>query len=484
MTDLPFRSARQLAAQIRAKRIGCLELLDAYAARVEKYNPRLNAIVVTDLEGARRRARAADAALRKGKAWGLLHGVPMTIKESYDVVGMPTTWGAPALKDNYPERNALAVDRLLAAGAVLFGKTNVPLMLADWQSYNAVYGTTNNPWDLARTPGGSSGGSAAALAAGLTGFDAGSDIGSSIRNPAHYCGVFGHKPTWGIVPPRGQALPGRLAPTDISVIGPMGRSADDLAIGLLAMAGPDEIDADGWQLRLAAPRRKALREYRVAVMLTDPNSDVDREVQDRLQALADFLGRKKAKLSDRARPDIDTREAHHVYNQLLRAATSGRQSNEEFDQNRAAAAALDPGDESYCARMLRANTMSHRDWLAANEARHKMRWQWRAFFAEWDLLLCPPAASAAFPHDHEGERWERTIRVNGRDVPTTDQLFWAGFTGLAYLPGTVAPIGFTPAGLPVGVQIVGAQYADRACIEFARLLEREYQPFVPPAGYE
>ena len=483
MLDTPFRSAKQLAGEIRRKKVGCLELLDAYLARVERYNPRLNAIVVLDRDGARRRARAADAALARGKAWGPLHGVPMTIKESYDVVGMPTTWGLPELKDNHPPKNALAVDRLLAAGVVLFGKTNVPLMLADWQSYNAVYGTTNNPWDVARTPGGSSGGSAAALAAGLTGIEAGSDIGSSIRNPAHYCGVFGHKPTYGVVPPRGQALPGRVAQGDISVIGPLGRSADDLALGLTAMAGPDEIDAAGWQLRLPPPRRKDLREYRVAVMLSDPNSDVDREVQDRLQALADFLGKKKARVSDRARPDVDTREAHRVYVHLLRAATSGRQTDAEFAANQEIARGLDPGDERYYARMMRGNTLSHREWLGLNEARHRMRWKWHEFFREWDLLLCPPASSAAFPHDHEGERHDRTIRVNGRAVPTTDQLFWAGYPGVVFLPGTVAPIGFTPSGLPVGVQIVGAQYADRTTIDFARHLEREYQAFVPPPGF-
>src|SRR5437773_6531797 len=290
MLDTPFQSASALASLIRRKKIGCAELLELYLARVEKYNPTLNAIIATDLEGARKRARAADRALARKKPWGPLHGVPMTIKESYDVVGMPTTWGVPELKDHVPPRNALAVDRLLGAGVVLFGKTNVPIYLADYQSYNAIYGTTNNPWDLSRAPGGSSGGSAAALAAGLTGFEAGSDIGSSIRNPAHYCGVFGHKPTWGIVPPRGQALPGRVAPADISVIGPMGRSADDLALGLAAMAGADEIDGAGWELRLPAPPKKSLREYRVAVMLSDDVCEVDQPVQDRLQALADFLG--------------------------------------------------------------------------------------------------------------------------------------------------------------------------------------------------
>jgi amidase len=483
MTAPHFRSAKQLASDIRRKKIGCLEALDLFLARVDRFNPQLNAIVATDVEGARRRARQADAALRRGKAWGPLHGVPMTIKESYDVVGLPTTWGLTQLKDNVPSRNALAVDRLLGAGAVLFGKTNVPVWLADYQSYNPIYGTTNNPWDVTRTPGGSSGGSAAALAAGLTGLEAGSDIGSSIRNPAHYCGVYGHKPTFGIVPPRGQALPGKVAPGDISVIGPMGRSAEDLALGLSVMAGADEIDGAGWRLDLPAPRGKTLRGLRVAIMLTDAASEVDTEVQGRLQALADFLARKKAKVSDTARPAIDTAEAQRVYIFLLRAATSGRQTAEEFRRNTEIAGALSASDDGYHARMIRANVASHRDWLAANEARHQMRWRWAEFFQDWDVLLCPAAASAAFPHDHVGERHERTVEINGRRVPTTDQLFWAGYSGMVYLPATVAPAGFSRAGLPIGVQIVGPQYGDRTCIEVARLLEREFQGFVPPAGY-
>jgi amidase len=407
----------------------------------------------------------------------------MTIKESYDVAGMPTTWGLSALKDNIAPRNALAVDRLLAAGVVLFGKTNVPAWLADYQSYNDVYGTTNNPWDVSRSPGGSSGGSAAALAAGLTGLEAGSDIGSSIRNPAHYCGVFGHKPTFGIVPPRGQALPGRVAQGDISVIGPMARSAEDLALALSAMAGPDEIDGAGLRLALPAPRRTALREYKVAVMLDDPAAEVDREVQARLQALAEFLGKRKAKVSLTARPAIDTAEAHRTYIFLLRAATAGRQTAEEFARNAEITRGLAQDDQRYFAWTMRANTASHRDWLAANETRHKMRWRWAEFFREWDLLLCPVASSAAFPHDHVGERHERMITVNGKRVPCVDQLFWAGYGGMAYLPATVAPVGFTPGGLPVGVQIIGPQYGDRTSIEFARLLEREFQSFVPPPDY-
>ncbi|MBI3514446.1 MAG: amidase [Proteobacteria bacterium] len=483
MTDMPFRSATALAAEIRAKRIGCRELLELYLGRVERYNPALNAIVATDLPAARQRADAADTALARGEVWGPLHGVPMTVKESFDAVGMPTTWGLTELKDNRPAHDALAVARFRAAGAVLFGKTNVPVLLADWQSYNPVYGTTNNPWDVSRTPGGSSGGSAAALAAGLTGIEAGSDIGASIRNPAHYCGVFGHKPTYGICPPRGQALPGNVAASDISVIGPLARSAEDLEVALGIMAGPDDIDAAGWRLELAAPRHERLGAFRVGVMLSDPQSEVDQAVQARLQALADGLARCGVQVSDRARPALDTAVVQRLYVQLLRAATSGRQSDAVFLKNLEAARAVGTDDESYYARMVRANVLSHRDWLAANEQRHRMRLHWAEYFRDYDLLLCPAAASAAFPHDQVGERYERTITVNNRRVPTTDQLFWAGYSGLFYLPSTVAPIGLTEARLPVGVQIIGPQYGDRTCLRFARLIDQEFGGFVAPRGY-
>jgi amidase len=483
MTDTPFRSATALAADLRAKRIGCRELLELYLGRVERYNPALNAIIATDLPGARRRADEADAALARGEIWGPLHGVPMTIKESFDVAGLPTTWGLPEYKNARAERDALAVARYRAAGAVLFGKSNVPTLLADWQSYNPVYGTTNNPWDVRRSPGGSSGGSAAALAAGLTGLETGSDIGASIRNPAHYCGVYGHKPTYGICPPRGHALPGYVAAADISVIGPLARSAADLEVALDVMAGPDEIDAAGWRLALAPPRHQGLAAFRVGIMLSDPVSEVDQAVQARLQTLADFLAKQGTRVSDRARPDLDTAEVQRVYIQLLRAATSSRQSAELFGKNLEIARGLAADDDGYYARMVRANVLAHRDWLAGNEQRHRMRLKWAAFFQDYDLLLCPAAASAAFPHDQAGERHERTIMVNNHPVPTTDQLFWAGYSCLFYLPSTVAPIGLTAAGLPVGVQIIGPQFGDRTCLAFARLLEQAFGGFVAPPGY-
>ncbi len=484
MTDLPFRSALELAAEIRAKRMGCRELLELYLRRVERYNPRLNAVIATTLEAARARADAANSALQRGEAWGPLHGVPMTVKESYDVAGLPTTWGAPEFRDHRAARNALAVDRLVAAGAVLFGKTNVPLMLADWQSYNAVYGQTNNPWDVSRTPGGSSGGSAAALAAGLTGIEAGSDIGSSLRNPAHYCGVYAHKPSWGVVSPRGHAVGGRVAVTDISVVGPMARSAGDLEVALAAMAGPDEIDAQGWRLELARPRHERLADFRVAVLLSVPHAEVDRAVQDGVQAVADTLAKAGATVSDRARPAIDTLEVDRLFRRLLGAAMSGRQPDDAFRRNLEMAQALAADDMSGNAQGLRAATLAHRDWLVGNEMRHKMRLAWADFFREYDVLLCPAVTTTAFPHDHDGDPFSRTITVNGRKRPIDEQLFWAGYSGLFYLPATVAPAALSPAGLPTGVQIIGPQYGDLTCLRLARLLEHEHRAFVPPPGYE
>ena len=248
------------------------------------------------------------------------------------------------------------------------------------------------------------------------------------------------------------------------------------------MAGPDPIDGAGWTLALPKARRTKLREFKVAVMLDDRNAEVDRSVQDQIAGLAEFLGKKRVKISLTARPKIDFDELMRVFIRLLRAATSGRQSDATFAKTLEAAKAAAPGDESYYARMLRGNTLSHRDWLAANEARHKMRLAWAEFFGEWDLMLCPTATTAAFPHNQVGERWERMLPVNGKLQPSTEQMFWAGIGGVCLLPATVAPIGLTPQGLPVGVQIMGAQYADHECIRFAQLIEREYHGFAPPPG--
>jgi amidase len=483
MDKLHWKSAAAIARLIREKKLSASEVLEHFLARVDRFNPKLNAIVWQDRERARQRAKAADAALARGEIWGPLHGVPMTIKESYNVTGSPTTWGDPALKDNVTEASALSVGRLEKAGVVLFGKTNVPLMLADWQSYNAVYGTARNPWNPDLTPGGSSGGSAAALAAGMTGIDAGSDIGSSIRNPAHYCGVFGLKPTWGIISPKGHALPGVVAYGDISAIGPLTRSAEDLDLALDAMAGPDDIDGICWKVELPPCPAGALKDLRIAVKLADTCSEIDIEYADKLQALVDALATCGAKVKE-IEPEIDTRRLHEVYVWLLRAATSARTPDADIERWKAAAAMVGPGTVPYLEQMVKGCTLSHREWLNLNNERMKLRRQFNAFFADWDILLCPVAASAAWTHDQKGERWERMITVNNKRVPTTDQLFWAGYSGVVYLPSTAGPAGLTRSGLPVGYQAIAASGRDKWATTFSRLVEREIGGFVPPPGYE
>ena len=476
----PFLSATKLIRALRQRKIGALELLELYVERVQRYDRVLNALPVLDLAKARKRAKAFD---RKGAKSGLLAGLPMTVKESFDLVGHPTTWGLTEYRTARAASNAVAVERFLNAGANIFGKSNVPTLLADWETANPVYGKTVNPWNHERTPGGSSGGAAAALAAGLTGLEVGSDIGGSIRNPAHYCGVYGHKPTWGVCSVGGQALRGVVHPQDITVIGPLARSAVDLELALRIMAGPDAIDGAGWKLALPKAKRNTLRGWRVAVLLSHPTAETDTTVQESIDGVAKFLSAHGAKVSARALPAFDFAEAHRVFIQLLRGATSGRQTDDFFVRMIAAKEKLASGDASYYAQMVRANTQPHKDWLAASNRRHQMRLAWADFFKQWDVLLCPNAATAAFPHSMPGERWERMITVNGKPQPATTQMWWAGIAGMCYLPGTAAPIGLSPEGLPLSVQIVGPQHGDFSTIRFAQLIEREYYSFVPPGGY-
>ena len=477
--DPTFLPATQLADLVRRRQLGSLELLDHYIARVERLDPRINAVVVRNFEPARKRARALDQSADRSAP---LFGVPMTVKESYDVAGLPTTWGVSGFRDHTATNTALVVQRLIDAGAVVFGKTNVPVLLADYQSYNPIYGTTNNPWNVSLSPGGSSGGGAAALAAGFCGLEAGSDIAGSLRNPAHYCGVFSHKPTWGICPPLGHSLAGAVSRADINVVGPMARSATDLAVSLEVMAGAEPIEA-GWKLDLPAPRISELKGLRVAMMKDHPSSEVDTSITEAIDALAGFLRRAGATVSLDARPDFDLALGNRLFIEMLRATTSTQTDNAALARWRDEAARLADDDTSYYGMMARGVSMSHRDFLVGNETREKMRRLWSKFFDEWDVFLCPAAASPAQKHDHQGERWQRTIEVNGHNVPATDQMFWAGIAGFYLLPATIAPLAVTPTGLPIGVQIIGPQYGDRMTIALAALLEKEWRGFSPPPGW-
>jgi amidase len=483
MDNRAFASATQLAGEIRDRRVGCLELLDFFIARAERYNPKLNAIIAWQVEKARERARAADAALARGENWGPLHGVPMTVKESFNIVGLPTTFGNPVWKDNIPPANAVVIDRLEAAGAIIYGKTNVPYMLQDSQSYNDIYGTTNNPWDVARGPGGSSGGEAATLAAGLSALGAGSDIAGSLRNPAYYCGIYGHKPSWGLIPTRGHGPPGVVTPTDISVVGPMARDASDLALAMSILAGPDLLQQAAWQVALPTPRAKRLGDFRVAVWSASPIAPIDDSVASAIDAAATAIAKAGATVDRDARPAITLEDNERLFMTLLRGATASRLTEAAFAEQQQIAATLSPDDMSPRAHIARGATLSHRAWGTANEARSKLRYAWRDFFTRYDVLLTPVAATAAFPHDHNPDRGARRVIVNGKPHPHVD-ITWAGLAALSYLPATAAPIGLTPEGLPVGLQIIGPEGEDPTTIEFARLLANEIGGFVAPPGYE
>ena len=484
MGELTLKPAIELAGMIQRREVGAEELLNLHLDRYQQFNSQLNAVVFCQIDKARTRAQAADTALTRGQIWGPLHGLPMTVKDSFDWVGSPSTWGIPALQDNYPKKDAIIVERLQAAGAIIYGKTNVPLKLADWQSFNDIYGTTNNPWDLSRSPGGSSGAAAVALATGMSSLEIGSDIGASIRNPAHYCGIFGHKPTMGIVPLQGHQQPHDHTLYDIMVGGPMARSAADLTMTLNVLAGAAAPDHMGWRLKLPPPRKSRLSDFKVGVMLQSPACVQDNTLTEQLEVTVDALDRAGVQVDRSAWPNIDMQRCQHIYMLLLRATLGTSLSDEEFEAKCTEAKDRNADDRSCRAYMERGASIHHRDWWQLHNEREAMRLRWTEFFDDHDLLLCPTAASTAFPHDHQGERADRTIEINGRQEPVTDQFFWAGLCGMVYLPSTVVPAGLTRQGLPCGLQIVAGYLEDLTALEFARLMEQEIGGFTAVPGYK
>lgn len=482
MTQVAFQSATELAQMLRDGKVSSVELVDYFIARIEKYDGEINAVVVRDFERAREAARKSDEMRAQGNAHGRLHGLPMTIKESYDIEGLPTTWGFPLFKENIATSDSLSVTSYKQEGAIFMGKTNVPVALGDFQSYNPIYGTTGNPWDVGRTPGGSSGGASAALAAGLTGLESGSDIGGSIRNPAHFCGVYGHKPTWGVVPQQGHALPGMVATSDISVCGPLARSAEDLELAMSIIAGPQPLNAPGWQLNLPKSRRNSLADFRVAIWPTDPVCPVDTQVEERARNLGDALRKLGATVSDSARPQFDAASEHVTYLKTLFSILGASFPPEQRADAKAIADASDPNDMTNEIVMNRAAVLSHRDWIVNNHERERLRYAWHDFFSDWDILICPQTSTPAFPHDHRPFT-ERTLPVNGVDQVYLDQLFWAGVATATYLPSTVFPTGPSNEGLPIGLQAVSGEYRDYTCMEFAKLMAKEIGGFRAPEVY-
>ena len=478
-----YRSAIALADAISSGETSAVESLALCIQRVEQFDGVLNAVCNRVDERAKQRAQTLDQATARGERLGPLHGVPMTVKEGYDLVGTPTTWGRPDHADNFPALDSDGVQRLERAGAVVFGKTNVPTDLRDWQSVNPIYGRTVNPWDTSRTPGGSSGGSAVALAVGYTFLEAGSDIGGSLRNPAHFCGVCAHKPTYGIVPTLGHTLGDELVASDISVCGPMARGVDDLSLGLDIMMGVVGPQATAWDFELPTSRHQRLADFRIAVVPDSLVCVVQEEIKQALGVIADQCEAGGANVDRKAGLPVDDWLSHRIYVQLLRAVMAPSLDDEQFETEQASANSFGPVEMSYPAQVSRALTQTYRDWHRATEERARLQRAWASYFETHDALLIPAAPTTAWPHD-QAERIDRVIQVDDETIGYYDQLFWAGLTGVVYLPSTVIPMGLDRRGLPMGVQIVAPYLEDRTALALARYIEEMSGGFVAPPGYD
>lgn len=479
MSDPARLPAFELARRIARKELSAREALAAFLARIDRHNPVLNAVVTQDRAAAERRAAEADAALAAGRTWGPLHGVPMTVKDAFEVAGLRSTGGSPQLAGHVPQADAAAIARLRAAGANIFGKTNVPLFSGDFQSYNAVFGTSLNPWDRQRTPGGSSGGAAAAVAAGLTAAEFGSDIGGSIRIPAHFCGLFGHKPTAGLVPLRGHVPPppGRLYAVDhLAVAGPLARCAEDLRL-LLGVAAGETARA------LPAPRRLSPRGLRIAVWADDPFAPSSAAIAAAARAAADTLRAAGAEVDHEARPDVPFAAAFETYALMMHAVIQAGLPEKVRAKVARQADGADPGDCSHPVLQGRAAALSYAGWMDLEERRAVQQEAWRLFFRNYDAVLCPAAMSVAIPVDESPDINARTIRVDGTVYPYFDLMKWSTHASLGGLPATVAPAGAYEGGLPVGVQIVGPAGEDMTTIAIAAMLERETGGFAPPPDF-
>ncbi|WP_433303541.1 amidase [Actinoplanes sp. CA-030573] len=471
-------TASRLAARLRRREIAARELLEEYLSRIDRDGPRLNAVVTVDAERARQEAAAADEAAARGEILGPLHGLPITIKDSIETASMRTTCGVPELAGHVPERDATAVARLRAAGAIVVGKTNTPAWAGDAQTYNEVFGTTNNPWDPARSPGGSSGGPAAAVAAGHSALDLGSDLGGSIRMPAGYCGIHGLRPSFGLVPTRGHLPPppGARQEIDMGVAGPLARGAEDLELALDVLAGPDEQRAVAWRLSLPAARADRLSGYRVAAWLDDAYCPIDGAVLEVLRETVAALRADGVKVDDHTGP-VELRESADLFQRLVQPFAGMGLDRREFEELTVLAGS---GADTPRARWARHVTAPARDWGFAHERRLALTAAWARMFRDYDVLLCPVTPTTALRHDHGPDPDARRIVVNGDPAPYWSQVRWVQAISLAGLPVVAAPVGLSAAGLPVGIQVVGPYLEDRTVIDFAVRLAAVTGGYRPP----
>ncbi len=473
-----YATARQMLADLKDGHVSARELLDAHIDRNDEIDARINAVTATDIPRARKDADAIDNARAKGAALGPLAGLPMTVKDGYDVENMPATSGAPMLKD----RPKNCADGALPgaareAGAVIWGKTNVPFMLSDFQSYNAMHGATNNPYDVSKVPGGSSGGAAAALACGVTPLEIGSDIGGSLRHPANFCGVYSLKPTWGVLPMRGHVPPppGMNAEVDLGVGGPMARNVGDLKLlwDVLRKKPPTD----------PRPASKG----RIALWDEEPNWPLANSVKARVAAAGDAFEKAGIRV-ERVHPRLDTQAMMSTYMDLLTATIAGSFPRSLLDSMRATrdediAAVREGRDLTGQARYRLRATATDAELIVAHRTRQEQKDALDAFFAEgWDAILMPISPVPPFPHDHSDPVNARTLDVDGKTVSYMDMLLWIGLATSLHAPSLALPAGQTPEGLPVGVQIVGAWNQEDRLFDLAAAVEETLGGFKPPPG--
>lgn len=482
----PFASATELLEALRSKKVSSVELTDLYIGRIERHDAKINVVVVRDFERARSAARDADAARSRGEERPLL-GLPLTLKESINVRGLPTCCGVAAWKDFVSQHDAPATLRVQAAGGVLLGKTNIPVGLADWQSVNPVYGRTNNPWDLGRSPGGSSGG-AAALAAGFSALEVGSDIGGSIRVPAAFCGVYGHRPSDTALPRSGQfPLPPTPNPAVVmGVQGPMGRSAGDLELAMGLLAGADIGEDVAWRLALPPPRGERLKDMRVAILPPLPWLPLDAEIGAGLERVESLLGKLGARVQRAQPPEMgDWREHYRLYRRLLCAVMAARAPAAERVHWAQMQRAVGEEFAQAAAEGTEATVGDYFGWLMERE---KFRAAWRKFFLDWDILLAPITLVPAFPHTALADPLLVTaehakVRINGKDERYVTQLVPPSIATLAGQPATAFPMGLSRGGLPLALQAIGPYLEDRTPLRFTALLEQELGGFVAPPAF-
>jgi amidase len=475
MDILSLDATDQLQA-LAALKISARELLEASVARMHQLNPKLKAVVSRDLDCAYATARLIDERRARGETLGLLGGLPMTVKDTFDVKGLPASAGIRALLDRTTE-DAAVVARVRSADAIVWGKTNTPVYASDWQTYNSLYGTTSNPWDLTRTPGGSSGGSAAAVAAGITALEIGADIGGSLRIPASFCGVFAHKPTYGLVSQQGLVPPpGVAADLDLAVVGPIARSARDLRL-LLSIIGGSSIHSQ-------APPAE-LKRLKVALWLDEPAFPLDPDVKATLDTFAQRL-QNTGVIVDRIACPVSAERLLSTYTLLLYAIIGAdlpwaeRRLYELLRGPAKIARAMGANALSWAQSVL-AYTARHREWLQANDARAQLSEVMRKFFTRFDVLLAPISPTAAFPHDQRAIRRRKLKFSDGHEIAYIEMLKWIALATVCGLPATAIPAGLNAQGLPVGIQIIGPRGGDVLTLAVAQAVDEQIGGFrVPP----